>query len=481
MDGPHVSGGESTGFIPAECRSAQDRRLRRFERLALWGLFAGLIVFGAVVELRGAFLKRRYTDLAVFLRAAWAVQTGRDIYSTIEERGLHFHYPPLLAILLAPLADPPIGSGEPGYVPFAVSVALWYCLSVGCIAFGAHRLASALEARAAEWGRPPPARWSRSWWALRVIPCVACLPATAHGLSLGQVTPLLLLLCCSTAAALLRRRSFEAGAWLAGAICLKLIPFFLLFYPLWRRDRRMLVGCVAGVLLGGVAVPAAVLGPARAASYYREWVEALVLPGLGLAEGSDRAEELLNVTATQSQSPLGVMHHTLHAGDPHPPVEPAPGVRLAHWTIGGGLTLLTLAAAGRRGGARDGTAEVLLFGALIADMLLLSPVCHQHYLTLLVPLAMGLLAAAGSAPRPLLRPRTAQWLLAANAVASLAPFIPGCKVLHFLGLAMYAELALLLTAAIALRRNARAERSLSSRVEAAAKSIGHEADSRKAA
>jgi alpha-1,2-mannosyltransferase len=479
MGGPHVSGGESTGSIAAECSSGQHGRLRRLERLALWALFAALIMFGAVVELRGAFLKRRYTDLAVFLRAAWAVQTRRDIYSTMEERGLHYHYPPLLAIALAPLADPPIGSGEPGYVPFAVSVALWFCLSVGCIAFGAHRLASALEARAAEWGRPPPARWSRSWWALRVIPCVACLPASAHGLSLGQVTPLLMLLCCSTAAALLRRRSFEAGAWLAGANCLKLIPVFLLLYPLWRRDRRMLIGCVVGMLLGGVAVPAAVLGPARAASYYREWVEALVLPGLGLAEASDRAEELLNVTATQSQSPLGVMHHTLHAGDPHPPVQPAPGVRLAHWVIGGGLTLLTLAAAGRRE-ARDATAEVLLFGALIADMLLLSPVCHQHYLTLLVPLAMGLLAAAGSAPRPLLRPRTARLLLAANAGASLLPFIPGCKVLHFLGLAMYAELALLLAAAVTLRRHARAERSLH-RAEVPAEPVGREAEPRKAA
>jgi len=456
--------------------------LCRLERLALWALLGALVVFGAVVELRGAFLKRRYTDLAVFLRAAWAVRTGRDIYSMAEERGLHYHYPPLPAIALTPLADPPIGSGEPGYVPFAVSVALWYWLSVGCIALGAHRLASALEMRAAECGRPPPERWSRSWWALRVVPCVACLPATAHGLSLGQVTPLLLLLCCLTAASFLRRRSFEAGAWLSGAICLKLIPIFLLLYPLWRRDRRMLTGCVAGMVLGGVAVPAAVLGPARAASYYWEWVEALVLPGLGLSEGSDRAEELLNVTATQSQSPLGVMHHTLHAGDPHPPARPAPGVRLAHWAIGGGLTLLTLLAAGRCRG-RDGTAEVLLFSALIANMLLLSPICHQHYLTLLVPLAMGLLAASRAVARSLLCPRTAWWLLTVNGFASLLPFIPGGKVLHFLGLAMYAEVALLLTAILVLHRNALADRFLPSSIgiEPAAESVGHEAEDRRAA
>lgn len=426
------------------------------ERLFLGLLLAAFGVFGGVVELRGAFLQHRYTDLAVYLRAAWAARTGRDVYATAEERGLHYHYPLLLAVLLMPLAEPPLGSGEVGHVPFGVSVGLWYCLSLGFLALGIHRLASALEERAAASGGPPARRGSRAWWALRVVPLLACLPPTAEALSLGQVTPLLTLLCCGAAAAVLRRRSFEAGAWVAGAVCLKFIPAFLLVYPLWRRDGRCLAGCGLGLALGFVAVPAVALGPAQAYAASREWVEVLVLPGLGLADGADRADELLNVTATKSQSPLAVLHYTLHLGEATPPPRAAAAVRLAHWGVGGALLLLIFAAAGR-GTARDGPTEALFFGLLVLGMLMLSPVCHPHYLGLLLPLTMALWADARF-PRPQVRRRRAlRGLLAFNGVAAFLPYLPGAKVLHLLGLPMYAALAVGAAALVVLVRHRSAE------------------------
>ena len=72
----------------------------------------------------------------------WAIdaRSGHQIW--------HYHYPPLLAVLAAPLADAPPGADRSGLLPFAVSVALWYVLSVGCLAAGVHALASALEPRA---------------------------------------------------------------------------------------------------------------------------------------------------------------------------------------------------------------------------------------------------------------------------------------------------------------------------------------------
>jgi hypothetical protein len=60
----------------------------------------------------------------------------------------------------------------------------------------------------------------------------------------GQVNLLLLALLCGTAAATLRGRRFRAGLFLAGAICIKVIPAFLLLFPLWRRDGRCLLGCL---------------------------------------------------------------------------------------------------------------------------------------------------------------------------------------------------------------------------------------------
>src|SRR6267154_31891 len=104
--------------------------LSKLERAALMLLALVPIVFGVLVEVRGAFLQTRRTDLAVFARAAWAVRSGIDVYSVTDEKGLHYHYPPLLAILMAPLADPPPGVPMVAAVPFAVTVGVWYLLSV---------------------------------------------------------------------------------------------------------------------------------------------------------------------------------------------------------------------------------------------------------------------------------------------------------------------------------------------------------------
>ena len=52
------------------------------------------------------------TDIGPYLRAAWAVRTGGDIYAitaTTDDRGWHYLYPPLFAIIMSPFAAPPPG------------------------------------------------------------------------------------------------------------------------------------------------------------------------------------------------------------------------------------------------------------------------------------------------------------------------------------------------------------------------------------
>ena len=88
--------------------------LSGWEKAALWGLFVLLLLFGAIVENRSAFLRRRMTDADCYFRAAWAVRTGIDIYSVSETNGWHYTYAPLLAIALVPLASPPPGADEIG-------------------------------------------------------------------------------------------------------------------------------------------------------------------------------------------------------------------------------------------------------------------------------------------------------------------------------------------------------------------------------
>jgi hypothetical protein len=419
--------------------------LSRWQRLGLAVLFAVFIGFGLLVEWRSAFLKRRMTDFGVYVRAAWAVRTGHDFYTITDDNGWHYHYPPLFAILLTPFADPPPGADRSGMLPFAVSVAMWYVLSVLCLVVAVHWLANALENEAAAPFTGTHPRGGRRSGALRVLPVLVCLPTIGHTLMRGQVNLFLLLLLCGMAAAVLRRRPVQAGLWLAGAICLKVIPAFLLIYPLWRRDLRFLAGCGAGLLIGLGGIPVLVFGPTQTLTYYREWDEVLRRPALTNGPDQSRAEELIKITRTDSQSFQAVIHNTLNLERATRPAYPTDAVRWAHWLIGGLLTAVTVLAAGWRR-AQSGVTEVIFLGVLILLMLLLSPVCHLHYFCLSLPLLIGLLAFSWER-QPTSYLKCGWWLLLfVYFIANALPQFPGLELLRDIGLAMYAALLLWLVA-----------------------------------
>jgi hypothetical protein len=422
--------------------------LTRWERLGLVVFFLTLLIFGCLVEFRSAFLKRRMTDLDVYLRAAWAVRTGGDFYAITDDNGWHYHYPPLLAIALVPLADPPAGADRTGMLPFAVSVAIWYVFSVLCLAVAVHWLASALEQTAANPLLRHPPGGCRRWWALRILPLLACLPTVGATLMRGQVNLLLLLLLCGMVTAWRRGRRLQSGLWLAGAISLKIIPAMLLIYPVWRRDLSCLAGCAVGLVLGLGVIPALVFGPAQALAYYQEWDDALRKPMLADGADQSRAKELIEITATESQSYLAVLHNTLYLDRSTRPAKPSEAVRWAHWLIGGVLTGLTLLAGGRRPTAAS--SEVILLGALFLMMVLLSPVCHLHYFCLSLPLVMAMRFVFWERSRPLSW-KVGWWLLMGiNLVCNSLPHFGGLEVLRDVGLAMYAALLLWLVGSVTL-------------------------------
>jgi alpha-1,2-mannosyltransferase len=425
----------------------QGERLSTLERIFLLLLLLTAIGFGAIVVMRGAFLQRRMTDLGVFLRAAWAVRSGADLYSITDDKGLLYHYPALLAILLVPLADAPGGAAS--RVVFAWKVGLWYALSLLFLVLAIHGLASAMEYSSPGLAARTRPAGSRRWWALRVIPVLACLPALGHGLALGQVNVLWLALVCGMAAATLRGRSWRAGFWLAGAICLKVLPVFLLLFPLWRRDLRCLAGCVLGLAAGLAVIPAAVLGPGRAVACLHEWSEVVILPAFGMGADPAREQQLLDITATHNQSLMATLHNTMHPDPLTRPPQASPGVRRAHYAIGGFLTGMVLLAAGRR--RQDGgTAPVLFLGALVLNMLLLSPAGHAHYLVLLVPMLMAVLATFWEKSPPGRGAAWATFVMVLNPLASGLPLLPGLAWVNDVGLAMYAGLLIWLTAVVLL-------------------------------
>jgi hypothetical protein len=79
----------STRSAPAQSATAR-LPLNGWQRSAMCGLLAVIIIFGGVVLVRSAMLQRRMTDADVFFRAGWALRVGEDIYSVTDTNGWHF-------------------------------------------------------------------------------------------------------------------------------------------------------------------------------------------------------------------------------------------------------------------------------------------------------------------------------------------------------------------------------------------------------
>jgi alpha-1,2-mannosyltransferase len=386
------------GSVPlaADSRDVVRRweRPNTLEQTALIGFGLLVILFGAVVEFRSAFLTHRRTDLDVYLRAAWAVRTGNDLYIITDEHGWHFHYPPIFAIALEPLADPPPGYSRAGTIPWGASVAIWYVLSVIALLAGVHLLASAVERAVAEryGGVPPPG--SRAWWAVRIVPIMVAIGPVGFTLSRGQANFIELLALCAMIAAIVDNRSYAAGWWLSAAICAKVIPLYLLVYPVWRRDFRMLASSAGGLLLGLVLLPSIVLGPARTMNYFREWTRALVEPAIGEGNDRSRAAELLDINGTDNQSFQAVIHNWMNFSQTWNTSRKQRSnivewyVGPLHIVLGIALTAATLLIAGW--GRRGAVDEELTVSALCILMILASPISHVHYFVMAIPALLGL-------------------------------------------------------------------------------------------
>jgi alpha-1,2-mannosyltransferase len=437
-------------------------RLTRWEKAGLWAFLGVVLLFGAITELRAAFLQTRKGDQEVYFWTAYAVLAGDNIYAVSDSHDWHYVYPPLFAILAVPFAEkPPDHPVEIWTLPFAVSVGIWYLLSFLLLIWAVHMLASAIEETTPELAARP---WGRRWWALRFLPVLICLPGIGHTLARGQVNLLVLLLLAGMAAATLRGRPWRAGLWLSLAICIKLIPAFLLVFPLWRRDYRCLAGCTIGLTIGLVAVPVAVFGPERALAYNRDFAEKVILPGLGEGDDQSRADELFKMNATPSQSFITVMHNTMYPPWHLPRViEVHPAIRAAHWLLGLLLTGAILWAAGWRQRA-SGPATILQLGCLMLVMILTSPVCHGHYFSLTVPLVMGLLAVSWQGKET--RRLGIGWLALFGLfwLSHMLMVLPNMETPRDLGLGLYPALALLLAAIVVLYLQRRQAKPTSSRL-----------------
>src|SRR5262249_42057606 len=203
-----------------------------------------------------------------------------------------------------------------------------------------------------------------------------------------------------------------------------------------------LAGRLRGWTGGGTGDhPRASFGPRQAWNYTVEWSNVFLKPVLNRGGDHARDKELVEATATDSQSPLRLIHFAMHPPLATRPLDAAPWVRHAHWVIGALLATGTLWSMGRRPLA--GAELAVGLGALTIVMLMLSPVCHQHYLCLMLPSAAGLIACCWEGRGPRWLGRVLAVLLPFVSVAMALPFIPGLGVFRDHGLPGLAALAIL--------------------------------------
>lgn len=374
---------------------ASPRWLTKQQRAGLWLLLFAVFIFGGVVEYRSAFLRRRMTDADVYFRTAWAVRTGADLYDVTDTNGWHYQYPPFLAIAMTPLANPPPNADRAGMLPYGVSIAVWYFFSVACLALGVHWLASAIESSP---GNSPAQKFPpgcAGWWALRIIPTLVCLPSIGRTLSRGQINLVVLMLFCGMAALLAKKRRTLAGACLGVAISIKLIPGFLLWHAVWRRDWRFLAGCVGGLFCCLLLVPMLAMGVPRTVAAAKKFYTVLLSPALVGGTDTSRTGELLSANGTDSQAFKVIIHNSIHASQPREqrPSGVQPWIGTAHWILVALFTGVTLWGA-RRARPDDVIYNTLFIGCLLVIMVPSSPVSHTHYFVYGLPLVMALTAHA---------------------------------------------------------------------------------------
>jgi Glycosyltransferase family 87 len=374
-------------------------------------LFAGLALWGVLdVIPRGTINWKRIhehrTDFTVYTEAGAAFFDGRDPYQVSNPRGWHYLYPPLFAILVAPLHA----------IPSTWQVAVWFVLSVlmsvGCY-FEMRRLADLLYWRTAGRERQTPLTWVGIAGLLAVLlPCFNCLQR-------GQVEVLklyLLLVGFRVFVAARRPRDwFLAGVVFAAAGILKLTPLLpvacIILYDVvlslthrWDRWPRLRAGWLtagvgSGLVLFALALPSSFIGWSANWHHLGTWFSGVVTKVIDVRT-SDFGEDVRTVRNQSLDNSAYRFGNWIYArladapddsiiDRPHPdtvllPMDsPVAGEMIVLARIAG-LALLLLFVV--RAATRDQPlAQATAFGLACVATLVVCPVARGCYFALFLP------------------------------------------------------------------------------------------------
>lgn len=343
--------------------------MRRPDAL-LVGIACILLAPGIVLTAADLFPLPPQIDFAAYYLAARALRAGMDPYdpqtlaALASSAGITAYtpyiYPPLLAVIVMPLAG----------LPYPAAAALWLALSAAALVCALSMLRSMVEIP------------DRVFTAVAAAAFV--FPAAHHTLELGQVNHFLLLL---IAGAALAPRARTAGALLGVAAAIKVFPAAIGGAFLVKKNYPVLTAAVAA----GLVVTAASVASPTSHRAFREWIDH-VLPQID--------EQRLITPNNQSASAVLTRALTAHRFEgiglgpgaswvELSPVMNAPRlVPILSAGVGASVALVTVLALIRSRRADDVPDKAAQIGVILAALFIAMPVVWDHYyVLLLVPLA----------------------------------------------------------------------------------------------
>lgn len=220
-----------------------------------------LIVLAIVILVGGFYFARRSgndpkiysNDFNVFYHAASEVLAGRDPYQSSLGEWTPYLYPPLLAVVLAPLALLPLPAA--GYVWFLINAvstiaAGWIPARLACDHLRPwERRHSCLHGVELE---EAPRDACAPWFRVTLIAAASLFVVVRFAFdnfNIGQVNPLIAGLVAAHVFFYAKNRKFASALALAIAASIKLAPILFIAYHLARRRLRFAAAC-AGMVAG---------------------------------------------------------------------------------------------------------------------------------------------------------------------------------------------------------------------------------------
>ncbi|MCE9593150.1 MAG: DUF2029 domain-containing protein [Planctomycetes bacterium] len=335
------------------------------------------------------------SDFTIFYDGSRALLAGRDPGSVAR-----FLYLPSFALALAPIA----------WLPYSAALVVWQLGSLAALAWIVRALPRSVTA---DGGVSP--RW------LAWVPLVVTLRLVDSNFANGQTNLYVLAAIVAALDAWLRERPVRAGAWLAFAAALKVVPALLACVWLVRGERRALASFALVLAFAVFVAPAPFLGFSGECAALAHWWHAQGAPYAGSA-----SDVLAQHGPPPGQSLLATAYRLFHYARGETTDETTARVLVAV-RVASSVVFVGWLAVLVRSVRRDAPlARVREFALTMSVALMLAPLVHKAHMSwMLVPVALLTLAPPAGLGRAARAVRLGLALVGAALVALTTPALGG--------------------------------------------------------